>query len=38
MRVLWTLMIVITAAVGLGGCFHHHAAVAAAPVSAPPLK
>jgi hypothetical protein len=38
MRVFVALAIIITAAVGLGGCFHHEAAVTAAPMPAPPLK
>jgi hypothetical protein len=38
MRVFVALAIIITAAVGLGGCFHHQAAVTAAPMPAPPLK
>jgi len=38
MRVFMALAIIITAAVGLGGCFHHQAAVTAAPMPAPPLK
>jgi hypothetical protein len=30
--------IIITAAVGLGGCFHHEQAVTAEPMAHPPLK
>jgi hypothetical protein len=38
MRVLMAFAIVITATVGLGGCFHHEQAVAVAPIPHPPLK
>ena len=38
MRVFFALAIVITAAIGLGGCFHHNQAVYAEPISHPPLK
>ena len=38
MRVFFALAIVITAAIGLGGCFHHNQAVVEAPISHTPLK
>jgi len=38
MRVLMAFAIIITAAIGLGGCFHHQQAVYAEPMVHPPLK
>jgi hypothetical protein len=38
MRVLLACAFIITAAVGLGGCFHHQQATYAEPMRAPPLK
>ena len=38
MRVFIACAIVITAAVALGGCFHHQQAVYAEPIAHPPLK
>ncbi len=38
MRVFFALAIVITGAIGLGGCFHHNQAVYAEPISHTPLK
>ncbi len=38
MRVFFALAIVITAAIGLGGCFHHNQAVVEQPISHAPLK
>jgi hypothetical protein len=38
MRVFFGLAIVITAAIGLGGCFHHNQAVYEQPISHAPLK
>jgi hypothetical protein len=38
MRVLMAFAIIITATVGLGGCFHHQQAVAMEPMAHPPLK
>jgi hypothetical protein len=38
MRVFIACAIIITAAVGLGGCFHHEQAVTAVPMAHPPLK
>jgi hypothetical protein len=38
MRVFIACAIIITAAAGLGGCFHHQQAVTAEPISRPPLK
>jgi hypothetical protein len=38
MRLLIVCAIVITAGVGLAGCFHHEQAVVAEPISHPPLK
>ena len=38
MRLLIVCAIVITAGVGLAGCFHHQQAVVAEPISHTPLK
>jgi hypothetical protein len=38
MRVFLACAIIITAAVGLAGCFHHQQATYAEPVSHAPLK
>jgi hypothetical protein len=38
MRVFLACAIIITAAVGLGGCFHHHQSVVEQPISHAPLK
>ena len=38
MRLLIVCAIIITAGVGLAGCFHHQQAVVAEPISHPPLK
>ena len=38
MRVLLACAIIITAAVGLAGCFHHQQATYAEPIARPPLK
>ena len=38
MRLLIICAIVITAGVGLAGCFHHQQAVVAEPISHTPLK
>ena len=38
MRVFLACALIITAAVGLAGCFHHHQAVYAEPIARPPLK
>jgi len=36
--VSFSCALIITAAVGLAGCFHHHQAVYAEPIARPPLK
>jgi len=38
MRVFLACALIITAAVGLAGCFHHQQAVYAEPIARPPLK
>jgi hypothetical protein len=38
MRILIACTIVISAALGLAGCFHHQQAVVQQPLPAPPLK
>ena len=38
MRLFIACAIIVTAAVGLGGCFHHQQATYAEPVSHAPLK
>jgi len=38
MRVFIACAIIVTAAIGLGGCFHHEQAVAMQPISHAPLK
>ncbi len=38
MRLLIVCAIIVTAGVGLAGCFHHQQAVVAEPISHPPLK
>jgi hypothetical protein len=38
MRIVMACAIIITAAVALGGCFHHQQAVIAEPISHQPLK
>jgi hypothetical protein len=38
MRVYLAVTIVIVAAIGLGGCFHHEQAVVEQPISHAPLK
>jgi hypothetical protein len=38
MRVFLACAIIITATLGLGGCFHHEQSVYAEPMAHPPLK
>jgi hypothetical protein len=38
MRLLLACAILVTAAIGLGGCFHHQQAVVEQPISHTPLK
>jgi hypothetical protein len=38
MRVFMAFAIVITAAVALGGCFHHERTITVEPMAHPPIK
>ncbi len=38
MRIVLACTVVITAAIGLGGCFHHNQGVVEQPISHAPLK